>query len=457
MEPGPRLPLRTQVGYATADVGMNAVEMVLRLYVLLFYTEAVGLRADLAGWATGLALLWDALIDPVMGLVSDRTWRALRGRRFWLPLGGAMLALGTVAVFWPPELGSQAAKFTWLLGTYCFLNTGFTVLSVPFTAMAAEMTDDPHQRSSLFGWRFVFSNVGALVAASLPQAFLADGERLARTLPWMSLVLAGLVLASTAVSWHATARVPFREPPPATESLLGAFVAPFRSRPFRPLLLAYVVANTGIAINAATFFFYYQHVLRLPETRTQTVLIVFMLVFTASILGWVGLSRSFGKVRPMVWGATVVGIGTGVLYTTVPVGGFWWVLLVGALGLGAFVGCVVLIDTIVTDVLDHDQLRTGQQRGGMYFGVWRFASKVVRAVAVGVVGTVLAEAGFVEGGEVQPESVHTALVWLFGPGVALTFVLTAVVLARYRFDDPTQRRVRELLMRRLGRSGRRGS
>ncbi|MBL8755046.1 MAG: MFS transporter, partial [Planctomycetes bacterium] len=428
----------------------------LRLYVLVFYTEVVGLRADLAGWATGLAILWDAVTDPVMGLVSDRTWRVLRGRRFWLPLGGGLLALGTVAVFWPPALDAQAAKFAWLLGSYCFLNTGFTVLSVPFTAMAAEMTDDPHQRSSLFGWRFVFSNLGALVAAALPQAFLADGERLAGTLPWMSLVLAGLVLATTAVSWHATAHVPFRAPPPSTGTLLGAFAAPFRSRPFRPLLLAYVVANTGIAINAATFFFYYQHVLALPETRTQTVLIVFMLVFTASILGWVGLSRSLGKVRPMVWGALVVGVGTGVLYTVVPAGGFWWVLLVGACGIGAFVGCVVLIDTIVTDVLDHDQLRTGQQRGGMYFGVWRFASKVVRAVAVGTVGSVLAGAGFVEGGASQPASVHTALVWLFGPGVGLTFVLTAVVLARYRFDDAAQQRVRGLLARRLSRSARRG-
>lgn len=450
----PKLPLRVQVGYATADIGMNAVEMILRLYVLVYYTEVVGLDAALAGLAAGLAIFWDAVTDPLMGLLSDRTRHRFGGRRGYLPAGGIALAIGVVGVFWPPPLASQAAKFSWLLFSFCFLNTGLTLLSVPFTAMAGEMTEDPHERSVLFGWRFACSNFGALLAAALPTLFLTEGASVAHAMPATGLVLAGLVLATTYASHAATASIHFLTPPLRQDSLLGAFVRPFASRPFRPLLGAYVLANTGIAINAATFHFYYQQVLRLPQDETMQVLTVFMLVFTVSILGWVRLAKQHGKQRPLTVGATVLGIGTATLYLFVPAGGYVYVMVLGAIGLGSFVGCVVLIDTMVTDVLDHDQLRTQQLRSGMFFGVWRFAGKLARALSVVVVGAVLGAVGFAEQGADQPPAVATALTWLFGPGVGSFFLLTAWVLHRYRFDEGKQAQVRRLLLRRTARSER---
>ncbi|MGB3968294.1 MAG: MFS transporter [Planctomycetota bacterium] len=452
MSNGSKLPLRVQAGYAAADVGMNAAEMVLRLYLLVYYTDVVGLRANLAGLAAGLALVWDAVIDPVMGVVSDRTYRRFGGRRVWLPLGGAMLGLGMVAVFWPPALAGQAMKFTWLLLAYCFLNTGFTILSVPFTAMAGEMTADPHQRSVLFGWRFAFANAGALLAALLPQWLLAEGGTVPGTMPAVSAVLGALALVSALVSHRATAGLAFAEPPRHTETLAAAYIAPFTNRAFRPLVAAYVIANTGIAVNAATFWYYYKHVLRLSEPDTQRVLAVFMAVFTLSIVGWVKAAKCCGKRRPLVLGATVLGLGNTALYVLVPAGGYWWVMTLGAIGLASIVGCVVLIDAMVTDVLDHDQLRTGKLRAGQFFGVWRLAAKLARALALVVVGDVLTAAGFVEQGGEQPASVATALVWLFGPGVGALFLLTGFVLWRYRFDDRAQARVRELLARRAARS-----
>lgn len=447
----PNLPLRVQAGYATADIGMNAVETTLRLFVLVYYVEVVGLGPRLAGWAAGLAVLWDAVTDPVMGVITDRTRHRFGGRRFWLPIGGVALAIGTASVFWPPALDSQAMKFGWLLLTYCFLNTGFTILSVPFTAMAGEMTADPHERSVLFGWRFACSNVGALVAATLPHVFLREGSGIAATMPVTSLVLAALVLVTALVSHAVTGRVQFLMPPLAAESLLGAFARPFESRPFRPLLAAYVLANTGIAINAATFVFYYQHVLRMPAAATQEVLAAFVGVFTLSILAWVKLAKTWGKLGPLIAGAGVLGIGNTALYVLAPPDSYWLIMGLGAVGLGSVVGCVVLLDTIVTDVLDHDWLRTRQLRSGLFFGVWRFAAKLVRALALVIVGEVLDVVGFVEKAAEQSPAVHTALVCLFGPGVGAFFLLTAFVLWRYRFDNRKQEQVRRLLARRAAR------
>lgn len=454
LEARSKLSLPVQAGYATADIGVNAVETALRLYVLVYYTDVVGLSAALGGLAASLAIVWDAVTDPIMGVISDRTRHRFGGRRGWLLPGGVSLALGVLAVFFPPELGSQAAKFGWLLGAFCFLNTGMTVLAVPFQAMAGEMTEDPHERNVLFGWRFAFANVGALLAAALPQLFLGDGGTTVGALPAVSLVAAGLVVATSLCSWASTAKVRFLLPPLQPQSFVGAFAAPFANAAFRPLLLAYVVANVGIGVNATAFFYYYQHVLALPEDRTLLVLATFMAVFTLSILGWVQAAKRWGKLRPLVLGAGIVGVGTALLYWFAPgsPARFPLVLWGGAVGVGAFVGSVVLIDALLTDVLDHDCARTRQLRSGLFFGVWRFAGKLARAASVAGVGFLLDAVGFVEQSPTQPEAVRDALVWLFGPGVGAMFVLTAWVLARYRFDDSKQAQARAILMRRAARA-----
>lgn len=445
------LSLATQVGYATAESGINTVETVLRLYLLAFYTDRIGLDAELAGLAAALAIVWDAVTDPVMGVISDRTRHRFGGRRGYLPAGGVLLALGVLAVFFPPALAGQGAKFAWLLGSYCFLNTGMTVLSVPYMAMAGELTEDPHERVVLFGARFAFANVGALLAAVLPLAMLGlglvgSGES---TTPSMALAAAALVVLTALISWSATRNVQFVAAPALRSATWReAFLAPFGNPAFRPLLLAYVLAYLGIGVNGACFLYYYDHVLGFAEADRQLVLGTFLLVFTASILVWVQLSKRFGKRRPLLVGATVLAVGNTLLYMLVPPGAFWLVLVAGGVGLAFFVGAIVLIDTMLTDVLDHDLLRHRQLRSGLFFGVWRFASKVARALSVWLVGQVLGLAGFVAASAQQPPAVRTALWWLFGPGVGALFVASAFVLWRWRFRDRQQARVRTLLARR---------
>lgn len=447
------LPRSVQAGYSVAEVGINLVETTMRIYALAFYTDEVALAPGLAALALGLAIVWDAVTDPLMGVISDRTRHRFGGRRGYLPLGGVLLALGVWMVFRPPELISQGARFAWLLGAGCCLNTGMTVLSVPYMAMAGEMTADAHARASLFGWRFAAANLGALAAAVLPAWFLG-GDGGAAAMPAAAGSMAAIVVLTALGTWRATRRVAFVGPGgtvPAAAPWRGAFLGALQNRAFRPLLLAYVIATIGIGINAATFLYYYEHRLALPPGRTQAVLVVFLAVFTLSILPWVLAARRWGKRRPVVVGATVLGVGTAALYASAGPGWFLVVLLVGAVGLASCVGCVVLIDAMLTDVLDHDLVRTRQVRSGLFFGVWRFASKLARAIAVGAAGLLLAAVGYREGAAAQPPAVETALVWLFGPGVGATFVLAAVVLWRYRFDERKLGQVRRILDRRRER------
>lgn len=447
-----QLTLRVTVGYAAAEAGVNTVETILRLYLLFYYTNVVGLSAHLAGLATGLAVAWDAAIDPVMGLISDRTRHRFGGRRGYLLPGAVLVVIGTVWVFRAPPFDSQLAMFGWLLTSYCFLNTGMTVLTVPYWAMAGELTNDPHERTKLFGARFAFANFGAFAAAGLPLLFLgASGGDNADTMPSVSFVAAALVLGTACVSWVATARMRFQFTPLHPGSVLRAFVEPFGNPTFVPLIAAYVIAYIGIGVNAAAFLYYYEYVLELAVGQRQGVLAAFLATFTVSIVAWVWLARRFGKLRPLVFGAFVVGVANTALYTLVPPKAFGWVLGFGAFGLGSFVGAIVLLDTLLTDVLDHDRLVTRQLRAGLFFGVWRFASKVARAITLTGVGEVLGAAGYKEKSALQPPDVHTVLVVMFGPGVGAFFLIACLILWRYRFTDEKQAQVRRLLARRDAR------
>ena len=444
------VPTITRLGYSVAETGINAVETLLRLYLLIFYTDAVGLAPGWAGLAVALGLVWDAVTDPLMGYLSDAWYARLGGRRLFLWLGGLLLAGSVYLLFSPPPLTSTAHQFAYLLGSFLCLNTSMTVLSVPHMALAGEMTTDRDERSTLFAIRFAFGNLGAVLGAGLPGVFLISAapspaeQRLAMS--EMSLWLAGIILGTSWLAWKATAKQPMHFHP-LRVGLWESLGRAWNNLTFRPLLLAYVIATFGVAINGALALYYYRYRLRLSEQEVQMVLVVFMLVLTASLIGWVLISRRFGKLRPLLLGVSALGGGSCVTYPFFPPENLWIPLLIGGVVLGSFVGSVVLLDSMLTDVIDYDRVRSGVQRSGVYFGVWRLGAKIARAVAVAGAGLLLESIGFIPN-EVQPPEVLTALAWFFGPGVGSFLLVAALILRPYRFDDAKQQQVQRILQRR---------
>lgn len=450
-EPRARLSRRVQIGYAAADIGGNAVELAIRLYLLIFYTDAVGLAPTLAGLALGIGLLWDAVTDPVMGALSDRM-AARWGRRGFVLAGGLLSAVGFVLLFQPPQLDGDWAKFGWLVFSFCFLNAGLTVVNVPHVSMATEMTELPHERSVLFGWRFACMNFGAILAAAVPELLLhGESDRTVAVMGPFAGIVAAVVVASVLSTFLATRRVAFRFAPPSGRPFLQELREAFANRAFRPLLLASVLATVGIGANSAAALFYYRYRLQLPDAQAHKLIAVALVVFTVSILAWVALGRRYGKTRPPAIGALALGLGTSVVYPLLPAGSVLWPMLVSSVGLGSLLGCIVLIDSLVTDVIDLDTVHSHARRPGLYFGVWRFAAKLARGAAIGGTGWLLEWSGFVSNQEQTP-AVQAAIGFLFGPVVGVWFVAAALVLLCSRFSDAKQAQVQRILASRAARS-----
>lgn len=459
------LPLWVKVGYGAAELGMSAVEVMLQLYLLVYYTQVVDLEPQYAGIALALAILWDAIADPTMGGISDNTRLRAGKRRPYILMGGFFMAGSMVLLFSPPAMETQLAKFLFLLVSYMLLNTSLTVINVPHSALAGELTFDRNVRTELFGWRLLFKNAGFLLGAMTPGVLLtslqargiADAEHISRAQAgrW----IAGACIASALITYVITRGYDTPaagRPQWETESIgtrFRAFLLGLRSvvtNPvFLPLLIAYIIAFMGRTINASLSLLYYEVYLELTEFQTVVYILgPFMGVLTLSIAVWVWLSRRYGKKRPAFWGALLLGISSAIVYPLLPAGQLLPPILFVSLFSGALVGSIILFDSLVADIVDYDELKTGRHREGLYFGCWLMATKIARAAGLVATGWMLQLVGYNEDAATQAPSVAWRIALLYGPVVGLCFVGAAVVFLWMPLTDARHRRIQVLLQRR---------
>ncbi|MCB1304128.1 MAG: MFS transporter [Leptospiraceae bacterium] len=456
------LPLRTRFGYGTAEMGLFAVEMMVRLHLMKFYTDVAGLSAGMAGLAIALAMFWDAFTDPVMGILSDRTRHAWGKRRPYILLGAIVMALGFLLTFRPPTLDSESAKFLFLLISYIVLNTAMTILAVPHSALGGELSFDSNVRTSVFAFRLFFGNLGLLAGTILPVVFLEiaspntraammDAEEATSAYFFAAVCVSGIVLVTGLVSFFATRgmdRPAQWRPPLRGQELVREVTSLFqvlRNRVFVFLLVPYFIAYVGVSINSTLALYYYEYRLKLPDDSVGLILVVFILVWSISLAFWTLLSRKAGKKYPGFAGVFLLGLATCIAYPLFPPGQLLYPMIMAVVG-GFLVGAIVLLDSLVADIVDYDELKTGQHREGLYFGFWKMAIKASRGVSMAVTGLLLSWIGFIPN---QPQSdlVSERIALLFGPGVGLFFLLAALLFLFLPFSRSIHERVQALLVR----------
>lgn len=459
------IPWPRKLGYGSAELGIVAVEVTVELYLLKFYNVQVGLAPGYTALALALALVWDAVSDPIMGEISDRTRRPQGRRRPFLIPGALGLAVAVAVMYNPPAFDSALFQFGFLLASYLLLTTAMTVISVPHIALGGELSFDRDERTQIFGYRRLFTTLGLVLGTILPAVILswmggdADPDEVARSRGLAALLLAGPILLSAWISYTSTRGLDSveseaehaRRRPLGVSELLRAQLSVLRNPVFLPLLVAFLVAGVGRALNASTALYYYEYRLGIPETVTVLrVLLPFFASIILSIPAWIWLSRRFGK-KPMAF-AGAFGLGVLVVF------GYGWMppeqltgpLMIALFG-GFLAGSLILMESMVADAVDYDELHLRRNREGLYFGVWKMGVKLSRALGLILAGIWLTAIGFDEGALIQSDSVKHGLAMLFGPGVGGLFILGSLFVLRMPMNDARHRRVQALLQRRHAR------
>lgn len=423
--------------YALAETGIFAVEFFVRLQLLIFYTDKIGLESYLASLAAGVALVWDAFIDPYVGSWSDRTTSRWGNRKPFL-VAGALFILPSLTWLFAPYRGfGSTGVFFQLLCANLLLNTGITLVTVPHAAISAELSKDAAVRVRIFAARLVFANLGLVVGLLVPAALLQQARdhntsagvypqiaALVGVFAFLSVIICVLSLKSS----NTTTR--------AQQGFMRHLKTAFRNRFFTALFAAGFLAYIGVAINSTLARYYYDHYLKLNEFQFALVLLVFIVVWSLSAVLWVMLADRFGKDLPATLGICGLGAMTIACYPLFPERSVTGPLVAAVVG-GIFTGCILLFDSFVADAADMDFAQSGEKREGLYFGLWKFGIKAARGVAVFLSGALLWLIGYRAG--VTPEgSVPFRIALLFGPLVGSIFVLSGLLfyfVARQHKDE----------------------
>lgn len=441
------LSLSKKLAYAAPAFALAVVGIPVYVYIPKFYTDVVGVHISALGIILLIVRLFDAVTDPAIGMISDRLQTPF-GRRRPLIAAGALLTTGAIFLLFNPPPLSEGGATAWFMVLIFLLFLFWTVVIVPYEALGPELTFDYDERTTLFSIRDGALIAGTLVAAASPAAVKAvfsipegpAGER--HTFFLLSIIYGPLIMA--AALWCVLA---FREKAamiPARAGRMGKRIGSLlQNRPFRILLISYTISAVGNNLPATLILYYVEYVLHSPHAD-----LFLLLYFATGILFlplWVMGSKKSGK-KSMWLGSMALNTGAffGVFFLG-PGDEMIYGVLVFLSGIG-FGATLAIPSAIQADVIDYDELITGERREGLYIGVWSIAKKLAAAFGVGVGLALLGVSGYVPNVR-QPDSVVFALRVLYALVPCLCNTAGFVIALAYPISGDVHRRIRTAVER----------
>jgi len=433
--------------FAAPALPLAAAGLPLSVYLPPFYVQEAGLSLGLVGAIFMLSRIWDAVNDPLIGVLSDRSRTRFGRRKPWIAAGAPIFALSALAIF-APGLFGVAPGAAWLAAWLFVFYLGWTMVQIPLSAWGGELSSQYHQRSRIQTFSHVSAALGLLTVLVLPAALDGIAARTGgEAAAGLKTALMGAFVVATLIPAVLAALV-FAPEPPAPEARarrvgLRTAIAQLAREPLLMKVLASDFAVTlGQSIRGSLFVFFVSAYMGRPDLAAGLFLLQFVFgVFAGPI--WLRIGYSLGKHRTVVTGELVqVAINLGLLF--VARGDL--ALLVGltiAQGLAQGSGNLML-RAIVADVADKQRLETGEERTGLFFSVFSLAGKAGPAVAVGVALPLVAALGFQPSKPNGPAALE-ALKWVFALGPAAAHLVSAALIARFSLDEARHREIRAAL------------
>lgn len=439
-----KLKVATKLAYGVGDVGNAMVNSAIQFFLLIFYTDGALIAPALAGSALLIGKIWDAVNDPLFGWISDRTTSRFGKRRVYMIFGALPLALTVMLLWFVPGGLTDAWVFVWIVGTFILYDTFNTVTSVPYYALTAELTQDYDERASLTTFRMILGVPAYLVGAAITPVIVGLFA-IKRTGYGAVGLLYGLIAA--AALWIAAAGLKERRDMSESKSEtppLRAFLATFRNRPFVRLIAAYLIANVAFALIQTLLAFFLIYQLRMDQ-KTQVPIVMFLLLVSIGVFlfPWKMLSDRLNKGPAYALGLAIGGLAVAFTFLLPHEQTPWIYLIAVVAGIG-FSANWVFPWAMVPDVVEYDQLETGEHRGGMYYGVWGFTSKLTAALGIGLSGWVLQLFGFAPNVE-QSAQTLLGIRLFFGPAPAIILAIALPLLIGYPITRSAHADVRRKL------------
>lgn len=433
-----KLPFGVKMGFGIGDLGGNLFFTAMGFYSLIYLTDTAGLDPALAGAAILISKIWDAVIDPFIGYISDRTRSRWGRRRPYFLFGALPLLLAMWLFFTAPEIkGHQTLGLIWAILALCLLNTAYSFVNIPYGSLTPELTKDFKERTSLNGFRFSFAVVGTILGAAivLPIVGLAGDARTGYSL--VGLVF-GAIMAATILVTFFTVKEPRRDPDsePAKEKLLNNFFTVFKNKTYARLAAVYTLHLTALTFVQTMLVYYFKYIYQ-EEGKTTIAMILLLGVAMVCVPISVLVSKYIGKKRTYQLALGIIAVSClAMFFFAHTLGMTFTFALMGFAGVGVGFGYAPPF-AMLPDVVEVDAVQTKSRKEGAYYGMWTFFAQVGVAIAGGFSGLFLGFAGFLPDYVNQSGGALFAIRLLIGPIPAAIFAAGILLIQRYRLDEKT--------------------
>ncbi len=440
--PAERLPWTLKLVYGAPNFAGAA--MIIPIFVLMpkFYADVVLVPLGYLAIAIAVARSLDALSDPFLGWISDRTQTRWGRRRPYIVVGAPLCALAFFALLNPPWGLSGGIAALWFGTTFILYFLFSTIYGLSHYALGPELTLDYHERSSLFAVRESFTILGTIAASAAPGFMMKAGMPERRVFFVLGIAF-GLTL--TALYWLLALRVKERRDFVERKSnpLVPGIRRALRNRPFAILLASYVVGSVTGAIPATMLPFFNAYVIR-PHNPDLWLSIELLGYFGFGFLSlplWLAGARRFGKL-PAWLASFVAGItGGGAMFFLGKGDVYPLLVLICWAGCGFGAG-LFLTPAMQADVIDYDEFYTGKRREAQYGAFWAILPKFVAIPSAAIPIAILASLGYVPNAAQSPP-VILAIKGIFALGPAIFATLSFMIARTYPIDEAAHRAILE--------------
>ena len=433
---------RTKLFYGFGSVAYGVKDNGFSTILLPFYNLVLHLPPQLVGLALAIAMVFDAFLDPIIGHFSDNL-RTRWGRRHPLMYAAAVPVAVSYLLLWNPPAWSTGALFAYLIVVALITRTFITFYEIPSSALVPELTQDYDERTSFLAFRVFFGWYGGLTMSMLaylvflkPDATHKVGQLNPLGYSEYGIAAAALMFVAILVSAAGTHRfIPFFRKPEARQMTLLQYaremIATLRNKAFLTLLLAILFVQLATGLVFALTFYINTYFWKL--TSQQIGILTFAL-FIAVFLGFLiapAASKRLGKKQAAIAMFATGGVISslplllGILGLFVPVGSPYLLpalFTFAATGAALTIGSSVMIGSMIADVVEDSELKTGRRSEGLFFAGNAFLQKAVSGLGVLASGTLLWAVGFPD--DAAPATIDPAVVTRF----AITYLVAVTVL-----------------------------
>jgi GPH family glycoside/pentoside/hexuronide:cation symporter len=446
-----KLSIKEKVGYALGDTAANFIFQTMVMFQLAFYTDTFGITAAAAGTLLVVVRVWDAIFDPIMGIVADRTKTKWGKFRPWI-LGTAVpFGIMGFLTFVTPDF-SESGKLVYAYVTYIVLMMVYSANNLPYSALSGVMTGDLGERTSLSSYRFVFAMLAQLIiqGLALPMVSYFGQGSSAQGYQYTMAIFSTLAVVLFLITFSTTKeRI---QPDPAQKaSVKEHYRDLLRNGPWLAMFVLTLILFITLAMRGSVIFYYFRYYIN--AENYESLFSLFNVLGTSSTIVGIffskGLAMRFGKRNVFIGGLAGTTLFTA-LFVFLPPTAVELIFAAEMVRQFVYGFTIPLLWAMMADVADYSEWKNKRRATGIVFSAIVFALKAGLGFGGAITGYVLSLYGYVPN-MAQTESALHGIVMTMSIFPAITFGLCVICLFFYSIDKQAEIQITQELAERRKR------